>query len=109
MRAEIARAKSARDSGRYASDSRDAEWDPIALDTPTCKSSPLERRRVTDLREAVNVALPVFRSGCAWRMLPKEFPPCRTAYRSFSVRRDTGLWVSIGHRLVPKARCATSP
>ena len=46
MRAEIARAKSARDGGRHASDSREAEWRPIAPDMPACK--PPGRRRSTD-------------------------------------------------------------
>ena len=52
MRTEIACAKSARDGGRHASDSREAERRPIAPDTPARK--PSGRRRSTDLREAVN-------------------------------------------------------
>ena len=62
MWTEIARAKSARDGGRYASDLRGAEWQPIAPDMPARK--PPGRRRSTDLREAVNAVLYVLRSGC---------------------------------------------
>ena len=79
-----------------------AEWRPIAPDTPARK--PLGRRRSTDLREAVNAILYVLRSGCPWRMLPKEFPPWQTVYRYFSAWRDSGLWVSIGHRLMLEVR-----
>ena len=45
-----------------ASDSREAEWRPVAPDRPARK--PPGRRRSTDLREAVDAALYVLRSGC---------------------------------------------
>ena len=104
MWTEITRAQYARDGGRYASDLREAEWRLIAPDMPDRK--PLGRRRSTDLREVVNAILYVLRTGCPWRMLPKEFPPWQTVYRYFSAWRDSGLWVSIGHRLMLKARKA---
>ena len=104
MWTEITRAQYARDGGRYASDLREVEWRLIAPDMPDRK--PLGRRRSTDLREVVNAILYVLRTGCPWRMLPKEFPPWQTVYRYFSAWRDSGLWVSIGHRLMLKARKA---
>ena len=102
MWTEITRAKYARDGGRYASDLREAEWRLVAPDMPARK--PPGRRRSTDLREAVNAILYVLRSGCPWRMLPKEFPPWQTVYRYFSAWRDSGLWVSICHRLMLEVR-----
>ena len=104
MRAEIARAKSARDGGRHASDSREAEWRPIAPDMPVRK--PPGRRRRTDLREAANAVLYVLRSGWPWRRPPKAFPPWRAVSRYFPAWRDSGLWLSIRHRLVLEARKA---
>ena len=105
MWTEITRAKYARDGERYASDLREAEWRLIAPEMPAHK--PLGRRRSTDLREVVNAILYVLRSGCPWRMLPKEFPPWQTVYRYFSAWRDSGLWASIGYSLVLKARKAS--
>jgi putative transposase len=36
--------------------------------------------------------LPALRSGCAWRMLPREYPPWQTVYYHFGKwRRDGGL------------------
>jgi putative transposase len=32
------------------------------------------------MREVVNAILYSLRSGCQWRMLPKEFPPDQTVY-----------------------------
>ena len=104
MWTEITRAKSARDGGRYASDLREAEWRPIAPDTPARK--PPGRRRSTDLREVINAILYVLRSGCPWRMSPKAFPLWQTVYRYFSAWHDGGLWVSISYRLMLKARKA---
>ena len=104
MWAEITRAKSVRDGGRHASDSREAEWRPIAPDMPARK--PPGRRRSTDLREAVDAILDLLRAGCPWRMSPKEFPPWRAVSRYFSAWRDSGLWAPIGHRLMLEARKA---
>ena len=36
--------------------------------------------RHTPLREVINALLYVVRSGCSWRMLPKEFGPWQTIY-----------------------------
>ena len=46
----------------------------------------------------------VLRTGYPWRMSPKESPPRQTAHRYFSSWCDTGLWVSIGYRLMLEAR-----
>ena len=48
----------------------------------------LGRPRTTDLREVVNAILYVLRSGCPWRMLPKEFPPRSTIQRYFAASRS---------------------
>ena len=37
------------------------------------------RRRKVDLREVMNAIRYVARTGCGWRMLPKDFPPRSTA------------------------------
>ena len=41
------------------------------------------RPRTTDLREVVNAIVYLLRSGCPWRLLPKDFPPRSTVQRYF--------------------------
>lgn len=42
------------------------------------KSAQYERRRKADLREVLNALRYLLRSGCGWRMLPKDFPAGQT-------------------------------
>jgi putative transposase len=32
------------------------------------------------------------RSGCAWRLLPRDFPPWKTVYHYFRKWRIDGMW-----------------
>ena len=70
---------------------------PKALDQPS-------RPRTTDLREVVNAILYVLRSGCPWRLLPKDFPPRSTVQRYFAAWRDDALWARINYHLPMAAR-----
>ena len=38
------------------------------------------RQREVDLREVLNAIRYLARTGCGWRMLPKDFPPWQTVY-----------------------------
>ena len=75
---------------RYPSDLSDQEW---ALLEPLLASP--ERRGRPPKWPAKRVADAVFyllRSGCAWRMLPRELPPWQTVYYHFyKWRRDGRL------------------
>ena len=102
MWTEITRPKYDRTGLRYASDLTDAEWRVIEPHMPPPKA--LGRPRTTDLRELVNAILYVLRSGCPWRLLPKDFPPRSTVQRYFALWRDDGLWARINHALLMAAR-----
>ena len=102
MWTEITRPKYARTGLRYASDLSDAEWRVIAPHMPPARA--VGRPRTTDLREVVNAILYVLRSGCPWRMLPKEFPPRSTIQRYFAAWRDGGLWTRINRHLLMAVR-----
>ena len=52
----------------------------------------------------MNAILYVLRSGCPWRMLPKEFPPRSTIQRYFAAWRDGGLWMRINRHLLMAVR-----
>ncbi len=72
----------------YPSDLTDAEW---ALLEPLLESP--ERRGRPPKWAARRVADAVFyllRSGCAWRMLPREYPPWQTVYYHFWKWRGDG-------------------
>lgn len=46
---------------------------------------------------------PIFyglRAGCAWEMLPDDFPPVPTVYRWFARFHDHGTWEAINHHPV---------
>src|SRR5258708_6827950 len=52
------------------------------------------------MREIINGIFYVMRGGCAWRLLPTDFPPWGTIYRWFATFRDDGRFEAINHTLV---------
>lgn len=70
------RAKQARQerrSQRYPTDLTDTEW--ILIEPWLPRPAKRGRRRGVDLREVLNATRYLARTGCGWRMLPKDFPP----------------------------------
>ena len=98
----IARCEHRREGLRYPSDLTDREWSLTSPFIPPAKTG--GRRRSTDMREVLNGLLYIASSGCAWRMLPKCFPPVSTVRRYFYGWRDTGLFESINTVLVMNLR-----
>src|SRR5216683_5798239 len=90
MWTEITRRKHEREGQRYASDVTDAEWALIEPHMPAAK--PLGRPRDTELRDVVDAILYIARTGCQWRMLPKDFPPFTTVQGYVYDWRDNRLF-----------------
>ena len=67
----------------YPSDLTDGEWTLLKPLIPPAK--PGGRPRRWEMREILNAIFYfyVLRSGCAWRMLPHDFPPWQTVYDYF--------------------------
>lgn len=63
---------------RYPSDLTDEEWARMRSLMP--ERGRKGRRPGVDLREVLNAIRYIVRSGCSWRMLPKDFPPWQTVY-----------------------------
>ena len=63
---------------RYPTDLTEEEWSRVEPLLP--KPAKTGRRREIDLREVVNAIRYLVRTGCGWRMLPKDFPPWQTVY-----------------------------
>ena len=97
-----ARAQYHRCGARYASDVSDAEFALIAPLLPA--PQPGGRPRTTALREVFNAILYLLRTGCPWRMLPKDFPPKSTVYGYFRRFGQEGVWHRIWMVLTMAAR-----
>jgi putative transposase len=102
----------------YSSDLTDEQWELIEPLLPTAK--PGGRPRKTDIREVVNAIFYLLRTGCAWRLLPHDFPPPGTVYDYFRAWTKNGtLWrihdtlrrlvrVAAGRNEEPSAACIDS-
>src|SRR5215813_8672850 len=107
MWTEITRPKYERAGRRYASDLTDAEWRLIEPFMPPVKR--LGRPRETDLRAIVDAILYIARTGCQWRLLPKDFPPFTTVQGYFYDWRDQGLFEWMNFELLLQAREGNAP
>jgi transposase len=59
------------------------------LESSRKKTSP----RIVDLYDVFCAVLYILKSGCQWRMLPKDYPKWRTCHYYFTVwseKKDTG-------------------
>ena len=74
--------------GGYATDPTDARWALVAPHLPPPR--PRGRPRTTGPRRVVDAVLYAPRAGCAWRLLPREFPPWQTVYRYLRAWRRDG-------------------
>ena len=100
--ADTARREHMREGLGFPSDLRDGEWALIEPMFPGARSG--GRPRTTRLRAVMDAILYIASSGCAWRMLPKSFPPVSTVRGYFYAWRDSGLLATINHLLVMTAR-----
>jgi putative transposase len=62
------------------------------------------RKQTTDMREVVNGIFYWLRSGCAWSLLPHDFPPYATVYGYFNQWRKTGVWQMLNDALYTAVR-----
>ena len=53
------------------------------------------RPRKHDLQLMMNAILYTLKTGCQWRMLPKDFPVWQTVYSFFRKLKKAGLWKTI--------------
>lgn len=56
------------------------------------------------MRNVLDAILYIASTGCAWRMLPNDFPPVSTVRYCFYGWRDDGIFEEISHFLVAAAR-----
>ncbi len=56
------------------------------------------------MRDVLDAILYIASAGCAWRMLPNDFPPVSTVRYYFYGWRNDGIFEVISHFLVATAR-----
>jgi putative transposase len=77
----------------YDTDVSDVEWAIIEPFIPAAQ--PSGRPRFRNMREMINAIFYLQRAGCAWRLLPHEFPPWQTVYYYFRTWRLAGVWETL--------------
>lgn len=65
---------------------------------------PTNRKRKNPLKEIMNAILYLIKTGCQWRMLPKDFPPHDTVYYYFRKWKNKGIFEDIMDTLREKVR-----
>lgn len=86
----------------YPSDLNETEWLFLLPLIPEAKSG--GRPRSVDLREILNAIFYILRSGCAWRLLPHDFPAWQTVYGYFRTWRNAGMWEQMNDALRESVR-----
>jgi putative transposase len=85
----------------YASNVTDKQWqiiEPLITYQGHC------RPRKYNLREILNGIFYALRSGCQWRMLPRDFPPWKSVYDHYYRWRLNGTWDRVHDILRDKVR-----
>lgn len=65
----------------YQTDLSDAEWEVIEPHLTTHNDT--GRPSIHATREILNAIFNILRSGCAWRLLPHDFPPWKTIHHYY--------------------------
>jgi len=82
----------------YPSNLSNSQWSILS------KYFDINRKRKYNLREIVNGILYLVKTGCQWRMLPKDFANWKIVYYYFTIWKKRGLLEMIHEDLVVKTR-----
>ncbi len=86
----------------YPSDLSQQEWACLSPLLPPAK--PGGRPRTVNLRGILNGIFYLLRSGCQWRMLPRDYGPWSTVYAYFRKWRLDGTWEQMHMTLRERVR-----
>ena len=89
----------------YPTDLTDEQWELIRPHIPPSKSGTRKGGRPpTDVRRVLNGLMYLVRTGCAWRMLPRDFGPWPTVHHYYRTWRRDGTLQKIHDALRRKVR-----
>jgi putative transposase len=91
------------ESRRYPTDLSDDEWRCIGPHLPG-PTGGRGRPRLHGLRTILDAVFYVLKSGCPWRLLPRDFPPWKTVYDWFRRWRIDGTWERLNTELRERLR-----
>ena len=80
----------------FDTDLTDAQWDYLQ---PMLPQPEKLGRPPTDRRRVINAILYVLKGGIAWRLLPRNFPPCKTVFHIFHAWSLDGTWAALNDAL----------
>ena len=90
------------ESRRYPTDLSDDEWRCISPHLP--EPAGWGRPRLHGLRAILDAVFYLLKSGCPWRLLPRDFPPWKTVYDWFRRWRIDGTWERLNTELRERLR-----
>jgi transposase len=79
----------------YDTDLTDDQWSILSRLMPPAKNGRTGRRRTYALREIWNAIFYQMRSGCAWRLLPHDFPPYGNVFFHFRRWHGNGTLAAV--------------
>jgi len=80
----------------------DTAWALLAPLLPAAR--PGGRPRTTDIRAVINAIFYLLRTGCQWRLLPREFPAWGTVYHYFRMWKNSGVWTCLQREIYEQTR-----
>lgn len=86
----------------YPTDLTNEQWEIMVPYLPSGAGT--GRPRSLSLREITNAVLYIVRAGCAWRLLPHDFPAWQSVYYYFNKWKKDGIWERIHNTLFRETR-----
>ena len=88
----------------YPSDLKEEEWEIVK--SYVIKNHNRGRKSVIDRRRIVDAIFYQTRTGCQWRLLPKDFPDYKIIMHYYYLWTRNGTWEKLHNDLVSKCRSA---
>jgi putative transposase len=95
-------------SRTYPTDVTDAEWtllEPFFFPAGARRKAG-RAETPENARSCLNAIRYLLKTGCQWRMLPKEYPPRSTVHEALTRWTARGLWPQINDALRERSRLA---
>ena len=89
---------------KYPTEFSDAEWAYLTPCLPAPKKRGRGRPNVPSPRKILNAVFYLLKSGCPWRLLPRDFPPWKTVYHWFRKWRIDGTFEQLNLALRERLR-----